>query len=220
MTNYHTIFTVSIFSTILPFWVSTIFIKYFKVNKSLLLCWIFFAFAAITEIVLYVFSLLSKQSTWIFHLYTLIEYTLIAGILANWQAKPVIAKMIRIGILVYAPFFIFLKMLGVEDFSAGTVNYVTRPLALLLLATFAFITLRVLWNQTSINLTDNYRFWMLLAMVFYYSTSLVLFAFMFTKNNAILVALFKIHAVANITRNLLFTISVFQLRKAQQTAIP
>lgn len=125
----------------------------------------------------------------------------------------------RLSISVYILIFVLIKLFNLENFSAETVNYITRPLALLLLTTFALLTLQNLWRNTSTNLTDDYRFWMLFAMALYYSTSLGLFAFMYTKNQELLIALFKMHAVINIIHNLLFTIGVFKVRAAQRVAL-
>jgi len=219
ITNYHTVFTVSIISTFLPFLTSIVLLRYLKAEKTLRLCWFFFAFAAITEIVLYIFSSKNKQSAWIFHIYTFLEYVLITMILANWQNKSSIAKLVRISIPIYIFFFILIKTVGLESFETGLYNNITRPLALLLLSTFAFLALQNLWSQTPANLTNDYRFWMLLAMALYYSASLALFAFMFTKDQNLLIALFKIHAVVNIMRNILFTIGVLRLRGAKQKTL-
>lgn len=219
MTNYHIIFAVSSISTFLPFLTSIIFVKYIKVDRILKNCWLFWTVAAITEIIVNVFTLHSKQSALISHIYTIIEYNLIATILANLQTNSVIAELVRMSRPIYILIFVIIKVSGLENFSADTINYITRPLALLLLSAFALLTLQDLLSQMPANLTNNYRFWMLLAMVLYYSSSLVLFAFMFTKDRNLLVALFKIHAVVNIIQNILFTIGVLQIRRPRQGAL-
>lgn len=211
----------SIISTFLPFLACVTLLKHFsKQTKSVQYLWAFFAFAAISEIILFILNTQGLRSAWYHHIYTLIEYVLIIMILTNWQTPSTVVRLMRASVPIYISCFIFFKIAGLENFEPGSYNSLTRPLAVLLLSTFSILSLQALWRQSSANLTSDYRFWMLLALVLYYSTSLVLCAFMFTKNHALLVALFKIHAVANITRNLLFTIGVFQLRKAQQTALP
>lgn len=181
--------------------------------------WLFFALSVFTEIILHILGWQSKPSGWIFHIYTFIEYILITTILKSWQIKPAIARLMRLSIPIYILFFVLMKLTGLETFSADTANYITRPLAVLLLSASAILTLQALWSHTPENLTEDYRFWMLLAMVLYYSASLVLFAFMFTKNRDLLIALFKIHAVINIIHNILFTIGVLQIRRPRQGAL-
>ncbi|MGI0014668.1 MAG: hypothetical protein ACREBU_14695 [Nitrososphaera sp.] len=178
----------------------------------MVLLFIFFAFAVVSEITLFILTSQHKPSAWIFHVYTFIEYVLITMILVNWQNKSPIAKLTRLSIPLYIFCFVLIKVVGLENFETGLYNSITRPLAVLLLSTFAFLTLQALWSRTPANLTGDYRFWMLLAMALYYSTSLVLFAFMFTKGRDLLVALFKIHAVVHIIHNILFTIGVFRVR--------
>ncbi|MEK7728552.1 MAG: hypothetical protein AAB354_09075 [candidate division KSB1 bacterium] len=180
---------------------------------------IFFALAVATEIILHVFTSNNRQSAWVFHVYTFIEYVLITSVLVSWQSKLTKFRLMRVSIPLYIVIFLFIKFSGVEGFDAGLYNNITRPLALLLLTAFALLTLQDLWHNTSKNLAEDYRFWMLLAMALYYSTSLGLFAFMYTKNQELLIALFKIHAVVNIIHNLLFTIGVFKVRAAQQVAL-
>lgn len=211
--NLPTLVLFSLISTVLPLLFSLPIIR--RVNeqpRDLLLLLIFFAFAVATEVILYVFFSLSKENAWIFHIYTLIEYVLMTIILANWQNKSRSARLMYISIPVYLLCFLLIKATGLESFETGLYNNITRPLAVLLLGAFAFFTLQNLWRHTPANLSKDYRFWMLLAMVLYYSTSLGLFAFMYTKNQALLVLLFKMHAVVNITHNILFTIGVWRVR--------
>ncbi len=205
-------------SALLPFLASAAIFKHSnKYSKSLVFLWIFFALSVVAEIILYILNSQKKQSAWVAPIYTLIEYVLISSVLADWQTKPAIARLMRISIPIYILFFVLINVAGLENFSAKTVNYITRPLAVLVMSTFALLSLQALWSQTPTNLAGDYRFWMLLAMSLYYSTSLGLFAFMFTQDRDLLVALLKIHAVVHIIHNILFTIGVFRVRGANQT---
>lgn len=207
-------------STFLPFFAAMVlFRSYHYRTKAHFLLWTFFALAVVTESILHFLGLLGKHSGWIFHIFTFLEYILIASILTAWQSNATFAQLIRFSIPLYISFFVFTKVIGLENFSTDTANFITRPLALLLLSIFAFLTLQDLWRQMTVNLANDYRFWILLAMVLYYSTSLVLFAFMFAKQWKILDALFKIHAVINIIHNLLFTIGIIQIRRTPQAAL-
>lgn len=210
----------SIISTFLPFLACVTLLRHFsKQTKSMRLLWAFFAFAMISEIILFILNSQKMRSAWYHHIYTLLEYALVITILTNWQTSFTVVRLARASIPVYIVCLVFVKISGLENFEPGSYNNLTRPLAVLLLTTFSFITLQALWRQTPAHLTSDYRFWMLLAMLLYYSTSLVLSAFMFTRNHNLLDALFRIHAIVNITHNLLYTIGVFQVRKAQQLAL-
>ncbi|MCG3154312.1 MAG: hypothetical protein DKINENOH_00906 [bacterium] len=218
--RYPLLILCSSISTSLPFlaW-ATLIRRHTRPANGLQFLWAFFASATLAEIILLILSAQGIKSAWFFHVYTLVEYVLLALIITNWQTDATVARLMRASIPVYLFCFILVKLAGLESLEPGSYNNLTRPLAVLLLSTFSFLTLQALWRQTPANLTGDYRFWMLLAMLLYYSTSLVLSAFMFTKNHDLLKGLFETHAVINIIRNLLFTIGVFQLRKAQQTAL-
>lgn len=192
--------------------------QYIRTKRTLIFLFAFFGVAVITEVALYVHSLNSIPSGWIFHLFTFIEYLLIVTILSRWQIKPRLAILMRLSIIIFILLFVILRVAGLEDFSAHTASFVTRPVAVLSLCILAFITLHNLWQHTPASINKDYRFWMLLAMVLYYSASLGLFAFMFTDDRDLLVLLFKIHAVVNIIHNILFTIGVLQIRRLKPKA--
>ncbi len=213
--NYHLIFAISTISTALPFLAITVLIKNVKSRTDSTLWFLFFAMATTTEIILHSLSLQNMQSAWVFDVYTFLEFLLLTFIISNWQSNRTSVRLLRASIGVFALLFIFVRVVGIEGLETGTYNSITRPLAVLLLGLFALFTLQDLWRQDHENLTRNYRFWMLLAMVLYYSASLGLFAFMFTKSHELLVVLFKIHAVVNIMHNILFTIGVLRMREQE-----
>lgn len=218
--NYPPLILCSSISTLLPFLSSFLIIKNFnKHSRSQLFLWIFFALAVLVEISLFILNSLGKQSAWVFPIYTLVEYVLITIVIAGWQSKLSMARVMRVSIPIYILLSVFINVIGLESFSIDTVNYVTRPLAIFLIGSFAFLDLQALWSQTLTNITSDYRFWMLLAMALYYSSSLIVFAFMFTKDRGLLLSLLEIHAVVNIIHNILFTIGIFKVRGGEQAAI-
>ncbi|MGH7494915.1 MAG: hypothetical protein ACREOO_21290 [bacterium] len=207
----------SAISTFLPLFASATRIGHVtKCSTGLVFLWLFFVFAVAAEIILYIFSWHGNQSAWIFHVYTVIEYTLATIVLAGWQIDSKLSKLMRSSIPIFFFCFILIKAVGLENFEPGLHNNITRPLAVLLLSASALLTMQNLWRETPENLAKDYRFWMLLAMAFYYSTSLVLFAFMFTMQLEMLDALFKMHAVTNIIHNILFTVGVFQFTRSPE----
>jgi hypothetical protein len=158
--NYPLLILFSSISALLPFLASTLSFKYTDVrSKNIVFLWIFFILSVVTEIALYILNSQHKQSAWIFHIYTVIEYILIMMILASWQSKIPMSKLMRISIPIYIFLFVIIKVIGLENFETGLYNNITRPLAVLLLSTFAFITLQDLWSYTSSNITNDYRFW-------------------------------------------------------------
>lgn len=201
-------------ATLFPFLASATVLRYVKSEKGLLPLLMFFSLAVATEITLYILNSNGKPSAWISHIYTPIEFVLITTVLAIWQPKSAIYKPMIASIPFYLVLNILSKIIGLEVLTIEMNSYVTRPLALILLSTFALLTLHALWRHIDVNIIKDFRFWMLLAFASYYSISIVLYAFMFAKDQGLLIALFNIHAVANIIHNILFTIGVFILRGA------
>lgn len=155
-----------------------------------------------------IYSLQSKPNAWLIHIYTPIEYGILAHMLSSWQERRLVSNFISVSIPVYFTVYLMLKLSGVENFEADTINYVSRPLSLLLVAGFASYTLNRLCTGESSFLLRSYRFWILLAIVVYYSGSTIIVAFMYLESRTLLVQLFYAHAILNILHNILFTIGV------------
>ncbi len=219
--SYPPVILLSIGSTFLPLLTGAVLLRTAsKRDRSLGFLLLFFTLAAATEIIALTLNFHKLPSAWISHAYTLIEYVLITHILIYWQTNSNLIRFMHFSISAYLLIFVLTKASGLENFSAETINYITRPLAIIFLAAFSFLTLQNLSHQTLKSLIGNYRYWILLAMSLYYSASLVIFAFLFIKNQNLLITLFKIHAVFNIIHNILFTIGVLQVYRARQTTLP
>jgi hypothetical protein len=75
------VFNVSVAFTIVPFFVSTLMIKRLKGRLDLMLLWLFFGTAAITEIVVDILTRSKIENVWILHIYCLLEYIIVLNIL-------------------------------------------------------------------------------------------------------------------------------------------
>lgn len=196
---------ISNLSTALPFlsasWLFTDYPRY----RFLLPLWCYFTLAFATEVVVHIFHLLGQPNAWLIHVYTPLELTLILYILSRWQRQASAAARIRRLIPLYWFIYLALKLSGTEQFQADTINYISRPVSLLMLITGVFYTLHLLWSSLPGQLRRDYRFWILLAMAIYYSGSIIIVAFMFIKSPQILLALVNMHALLNIAHNALFT---------------
>lgn len=212
------IFAFSGISTLFVFLISSLYFKQVRTHRGMMLWWIYFALASLTEIILHIFSYNNQQSAQVFHIYTLVEYFMLTMILATWQDAKIAAKRMRLSIPIYIVVYALIKFVGLEDFSAATINVVTRPVALLMINVFSCYTLFSLWSNPPEKIFRDHKFWMLIALILYYNISLILSAFMFMKNVAVIVALFEIHAVVNIIHNILFAIGVFLCAQCDQDA--
>lgn len=206
-------------STLVPFAVSTLSFKDIKRQRDLFLLWLFWCLAAVVETVIWVSARMKLQNIWVFQIYSLLEYILILNLFKCWLLNERLLKWVRYAIPFYLVFFLLIKLTGLEPITSSAFNFVTRPIALLIIVFFIFKILFELWESATIEVTNDYRFWTLLALLVYYASSTALFAFSYVKDREILLAIFYTHAVLNIIHNLLFTIGIFKARGARQVAI-
>jgi hypothetical protein len=76
---------------------------------------------------------------------------------------------------------------------------------------FILHNLQSLSQNTPGRLRWDYRFWILLALAGYYSSSAILFSFTYLENQQMLISILYLHAIANIMHNVLLTIGVFHI---------
>ncbi len=170
--------------------------------------WLFFLVAAATEVVVLTYSLLHMPNAWIVHIYTVIEYGLLAHVLSAWQENPAVRRAIKASIPAYLCLYLIVKFTGVEPFDAKTINYLSRPIALFLISGFSWYTLSQFWSRSSEKLSRNFRLWILMALITYYNGSIILDSFLYIENHDILLYLVYARSGLNILHNLLFTVGV------------
>lgn len=210
---YSVIFALSTLSTLLPFACSIVLYKYFTGHRDRILLLLFFTLAVVAEILLNTLSYFGIKSTWLGPVYTILEFALVAGLLSYWQGKPSMQRLLRWSIPVFIGLYALVNVSDLERFAGDKINFISRPLALLILDAFVLYTLYALWQERPGQLASDFRFWILLAKAIYYSGSITQFAFMFTSNMGLMITLMKIHAVVNILGNILLTIGVLRIPK-------
>ncbi len=202
----------SVLSTLLPFAISTFFLKNFKRHNDKLLLWFFLCVSALVEIIVSILAQMKIHNILVFQAYSLLEYVLVLTLLKCWVLNEKLEKWIRYAIPSFIIFFFVAKLTGLEPYETSSYNFITRPVALLIMTFFVLKTLIALWENTSIDLTNDFRFWVLSAFAIYYSSSIVLFSFSYITNKDFLIATMYTHAVLNIIHNLLFTVGAFKAR--------
>lgn len=193
-------------STVLPFLSATAMLFFSRSIRNTILLWLFFTAALLTEILVHAHHLANKPNAWIIHLYTPLEYLLIVFILSRWQNREKSRKAMLISIPLYLGLYGFMKIAGIENLESSTINYVSRPISLLLIGGFVLFTLHQLSAREETLLQSDYRFWILLALAIYYCGSIIIVPFMYIQNREILLFLVYTHAILNILQNLLFVI--------------
>lgn len=193
-------------STALPFLSATALLFFTKNIRSKTLLWLFFTIAFVTEILVHIYHIAGKPNAWIIHLYTPLEYILIIAILSQWQSKTQARKAMLISIPLYLGLYTILKLLGIENFESSTINYISRPISLLLISGFVLFTLHRISTTEETFLQTDFRFWILVALAIYYIGSIIIVPFMYITIRDILLFLVYTHAILNIIQNLLFVI--------------
>lgn len=198
----------SAISTPLPFITALLFLKLTSLNRDMKILLGYLGVATLTELIVTLFFMYNLPNHWVIHVYTLAEYLLVAALLAAWQNNSEFGGIIRLSIPLYLLVYAVIKISGWEDFSASTLNYLTRPIALILLNGFALYSLLTLSKKLSTSIYRDYRFWILAALAIYYTAAIILVAFMFLKDNNVLRFLMLLHSPVNILHNLLIIVGI------------
>ena len=211
------IIILSIVSTLLPAF-TIFFVRHKKLlNKDISWFFVFVALSAIAEIVNIIISLTYEMKTGGFiEIFSLIEFSLLVYILSFWQRKNKATQLFLICIPVYWLFYFVIKMSGLENSGGEQINYLTLPVAQLLLVGFALHTLLFLEIEKEKHLLFNYKFWILGGILIYYSSSSIVFAFTYTKDTSTLIFLGYLHAIINIIHNMFYTVGILCIRRYQQ----
>ncbi len=170
----------AIFSCIIPFIVGLY--LYFKLNTAMKFLFLLLCVGLIVDAIgYYLYSYTKFRNTlWLFHLYTLMEYSLLILIFSFMQKNIKLKRVFRLSIPVFFVIWIGAKLFF-EDFSQRD-NY-TSSLECLLLVAAAFSTLYALGKYHFDNIFRDPRFWVSSAVLIYFSGNLLAFALSNTSVN-------------------------------------
>lgn len=196
------------FSTYIPLLAAFMLMRRQQLSKDLKILLLFLGIAGITEAIAVGYGMAGRPNLWMLHVYTPIEFSLTLFILSCWQRNHRARRSIRAGIPIYLALYALAKIYQLEDFSPGVLNYLTRPVSQLIAGGIAIYTLQLLWYFSEDQLHRNYRLWITAAFLLYNILGVVIFALTFLKDRQSLVFLVYLHALVNITHNLLFTAGI------------
>ena len=164
-------------------------------------------------ILLYPIHAIWGSNLYVFHFFTLLEYSLLTFIFSKWQKIEWFKKALRISILIFAVIWILSK-LWIEDFSS-TDNYTSSIANTLLVGISAYTMLSLLQDNIE-TLFMEHRFWISSGVLIYYGGSLFTIALSnalqsITKTEA--TVMWGIHNVLFIAANLCYTGGFLSLRR-------
>ncbi|MEE4310462.1 MAG: hypothetical protein V2J62_01220 [candidate division KSB1 bacterium] len=130
--------------------------------------------ATITDGTVLLLRLKDITSPFLYHFYTIFEYSLLSIVLSFWQRKPAITKAMRASILPFAMIWIISKISGLETFSHF--DAYTASLSCALLTLMSMFTLVNLINDYFENITRRPEFWITLGILIYTAGNAINFA--------------------------------------------
>ncbi|NOZ55352.1 MAG: hypothetical protein GXO73_01010 [Calditrichaeota bacterium] len=192
---------VSIISGLLPLSVGLVFFRRLGKDMRLLVLLLTLGFAL--DVASIPMAILKISNIWLINLYFLVDYALLAFVLSYWQDHPRVRQIFRISVVpVVAVWAASQAALG----SLVHFNFLARTLECILLSLAAIYTLwQIGLTSTNVPLARDYRFWVALSILIYFSGTIFLYAFGFLINTKLMGAAWVIHSGLNVTANLGYT---------------
>ncbi len=192
---------VSIVSGLMPLFVGLLFFRRLGKDMRLLILLLTLGFAL--DVASIPMAILKVSNIWLINLYFLVDYSLLVLILSYWQDQPRVGKLFRVSI---APMVTLWAASQAVLGSLDQFNFFVRTLECILLSSAAIYTLwRIGLISTNLPLSRDYRFWVSLSVLIYFSGTIFLYAFGFLINTELMSTAWVIHSGLNVTANLGYT---------------
>lgn len=190
---------ISAVSDYLPFIVGLFFYRLLNVDMR-----VFFAFLSVgivsTSIGVYL-AIHAINNLLLFHIWTLIEYGFLITIFSFWQKNERFQRYLRWSIPLYMFLWLIGKVFLFEEFDQ--IQNATRSVGGIIITSVSIYTLYQI-NEMGNILFRDYRFWICLAILFYYPSSIALFSLSDLK---LVADAWHVHAIMNIGANLCYAAS-------------
>ncbi len=188
---------VAIISCIIPFIVGLY--LYFKLDTAMKFLLLLFGIGLLVDALgYYLYSYTKFRDTlWLFHLYTLMEYSLLILIFSYMQKNIKLKRIFLVSIPGFVVLWISAKLFF-EDFSQS--DSYTSSFACVLLVAVSFSTLYALGKEYFDNIFRDPRFWVGSAVLIYFSGNLLTFAL-----GNIIIDLSFHHSLMSLISNLFYT---------------
>lgn len=182
-------------SDAVPFFVGVYLYRWLSKDMRILLR--YFAIVLLVDVILYYTSFIIKiNNLWLFHIFTLVEYSFLILVFSSWQKNALLKRNMRLSIPIFAMIWVMAKFF-LEGFNE--IDNFTSSVESVLLVVVSAYTLYDLNKENVVSIYKEPRFWVAGAVLIYFSGNLLCFAF----SNVVLV--WPIHSVLNIIANLLYT---------------
>lgn len=168
---FHLIQRITLFSAMFPLLPGLLLWKHLSMEMKYLLLYCFVA--SVTNLIGHYLGAHHRNNLWLAHVYTLVEYGLLATIFASWQTNPLLKNIL----LWSVPIFLLLGIISIF-FMADLrhFNDYSRPLAGMMLVLAAAYTLFEQNLDLGRPLILKPQFWISTASLLYFGGTLVLYA--------------------------------------------
>jgi hypothetical protein len=195
---------ISVYSSMIPISIGIYLWKKLVWEMKILLVLFIFGFA--TDMTVTWMPKDARWPYWLEHVYVLIELILVMVILISWQKSQYVGRLFQILIGLYILFWVFAKF-TYEPFN--TTFYLTGSMSSVVLALCAGYTFLLVIGDQVQTLFHDYRFWILLPFVLYFTGRLMPVALqivLFHHSREDLYLVWSINWVIAIISNILFSI--------------
>lgn len=195
-------YSVSVASCLIPLFAALY--VYQKLTSVLKIFLLLLVLVAVTEASGFILSYEGVRYLWIYHIYTLVEYSLFVLIFLFWQKEPRVRKILGFSIPGFFVIWLIAKF-SVERW--GEMDNFTSSLEAVILIGVAAYTLINLTQEKMNSLIADPRFWITMGVLIYFTGNIVTFAL----GNVLLSLLQKgdqviwpLHSILNIVANLFY----------------
>ncbi|NIU00146.1 MAG: hypothetical protein GWN01_04160 [Nitrosopumilaceae archaeon] len=158
----------SMFSAFLLMFIGILRYKYLPQEIRLLL--LFFIIVVANESFTTYMTFKEKNTYWIFHIYTLIEYSLLILVLSYWQKNKVLRQSLLWSILFYGMIWLVAKISIEKVTHFDNITAAISHIILVGVATYTFYTMS---KENFRNLFRDPRFWISSGIIIYYTGNLL-----------------------------------------------
>ncbi len=185
-----------------------------KFDKSTKLFFSYLTLSAIFETIMIIWVVKGENNLWISHIFTPIEYGLLAYLLSYWQENHTIKKLMRYSIPVVIILIISLNLSGIEP--TNIFDYISIPITSLLLTAFSWHILHQMSIRDTGNLLKDHKFWITAGVFIYFSSGLFIFAMGILPQIDALYVIFQVNSGLLIIRNIFFSIAMIYQNPVKQ----
>lgn len=164
-------YIVSSLVTFIPFTIGLL--KFKKLDKPLRLIFYLIALGCLFNLLMIYFGLVYKKNVWLEHIYTIVEFFLIASFFYRSFERQVIKKIVTILMIIFT-IIVAINKIYLEDFNKID-NYTLTINSILLLIVSSMFLVDYLSKNLIVELRD-YRFIITVGFMIYFGGNLFIFA--------------------------------------------